>query len=228
MKMLTLIIKENSGDFAKEITSFLIDNYNAYSPCISGCCSKEMIDSVITVEIRGDGQLCLQKNYMLEGRKSFEITGSCKLRPNRFSNKDKVAVSENRAGGEILMLLGDEFIDCNSALSTNNISLNMIKAIRLIEANFKEQINLTSVSREVGMSKYHFCRHFKKATRKTFIEYLNEIRLGEAKKLLKLNNDSISSICFEVGYNDLTYFERVFKKWIGCNPSKYRKNRGKL
>jgi len=68
-----------------------------------------------------------------------------------------------------------------------------------------------------------FCRFFKKRTRKTYITFLNEVRIQEACSLLLKPDLNISEICFQTGFNNISNFNRQFKKITGFTPKGYRK-----
>lgn len=104
-----------------------------------------------------------------------------------------------------------------------NVSPNIEQTKTFIEENYNQPLSLQLLAKIACMSKYHFCRIFKKQVNMTYTTYLNTIRIKEAKRLLKTGLLSITEICFQIGYNDLTYFERVFKKSENCSPSSYRK-----
>lgn len=90
--------------------------------------------------------------------------------------------------------------------------------------NFHRDITLDEVSDIALMNKSAFCRYFKKATKKSFSQYLNEIRIGYACRLLQENEGiAISEIAFECGYNNLSNFNRQFKIITGYNPTTYLK-----
>ena len=91
-----------------------------------------------------------------------------------------------------------------------------------VTCNAYRNISLDDVVRHVGMNKSAFCTFFKQSIGKTFITYLNEYRIELACQLLKQENISISEICYHVGFTDIPYFNRVFKKHKGCSPSQYR------
>ncbi|MCD6262263.1 MAG: helix-turn-helix domain-containing protein [Deltaproteobacteria bacterium] len=97
------------------------------------------------------------------------------------------------------------------------------KAILYIEKNYMEPLTLDEVARESGMSKYHFSRFFKAKTGCSFSEYLNQKRVEAAKSLMQYHDMNITEVCFAVGFNDLSYFSRVFRKQEGVCPSSYRK-----
>ncbi|MDO6736577.1 AraC family transcriptional regulator [Wenyingzhuangia sp. 2_MG-2023] len=97
------------------------------------------------------------------------------------------------------------------------------EVINYIFTHFKDEISLIKVSEKVHMSTPAFCRYFKKRTQKTFTEYVNNLRIAQASKLLIETDMSISQICFECGYNSLSYFNRQFKKHKKIGPKEYKK-----
>ncbi|MDR2824038.1 MAG: AraC family transcriptional regulator [Prevotellaceae bacterium] len=98
--------------------------------------------------------------------------------------------------------------------------LNQIEIF--VICNAKRKISISEIARHVGMNKSAFCVFFKKAAGQTFISYLNAYRIELACKLLKESDLNISDICYEVGFEDFPYFNRVFKKIKRVTPSKYR------
>ena len=87
--------------------------------------------------------------------------------------------------------------------------------------NFNKPIQLNDVAAIAGMNPSAFSRYFKRIHRKTFSRYLIEIRIGYACKLLMENKTNISSICYQSGFNNLSNFNKQFKKIMKMNPSKY-------
>jgi two-component system response regulator YesN len=96
------------------------------------------------------------------------------------------------------------------------------KAKAYIEANYSRDISLDDVSRTVDISPYYFSKLFKEETGENFIEYLTNIRIDKAKKLLVKSDVSIKNICADTGYSDPNYFSRIFKKQVGVTPTEYR------
>jgi AraC-like DNA-binding protein len=97
------------------------------------------------------------------------------------------------------------------------------KALRFIEENLDQDISLNQISEESGMSRYHFARTFKSVTGSSFKTYHNRKRIEIAKKLLETRSMRITDVCFEVGFNDLSYFNRVFRRFVGMSPLTYQK-----
>jgi len=93
-----------------------------------------------------------------------------------------------------------------------------------VRSNFQSEIALEEVSRLANMTIPSFCRYFKKQTKKTFIEFVNEYRITHACKLISDGKLSISDIAFECGFNNFSHFNRQFKKFTQKTPSTYKKN----
>jgi len=96
------------------------------------------------------------------------------------------------------------------------------KAKSFIEDSYSKDISLDDVSRIVDISPYYFSKLFKEVTGENFIEYLTNIRIEKAKKLLQNRDVSIKNICVDTGYSDPNYFSRIFKKQVGVTPTEYR------
>lgn len=109
-------------------------------------------------------------------------------------------------------------------INGNNIRVGwkIKRAIVFMEQNYSNEISIEHISHAAFLSPYHFCRLFKKQTGTTCIKYLSNLRINKAKKMLKETDISITEICYEVGYNSLTHFERVFKYVVGMAPITYR------
>jgi len=96
------------------------------------------------------------------------------------------------------------------------------KAKAFILEHQGEDLTLAEVARAVNTSSFYFCKLFKKTTGINFTNYLSRVRIERAKNLLLNPSLRISEIGFEVGFQSLTHFNRVFKKIIGLSPTQYR------
>jgi len=96
------------------------------------------------------------------------------------------------------------------------------RAKEYIQQNQGEDISLGQVAKAVNTSTFYFCKLFKKATGVNFTEYVSRVRIEKAKNLLLNPNLRVSEIAYEVGFQSLTHFNRVFKKIIGQSPTDYR------
>jgi AraC-like DNA-binding protein len=91
-----------------------------------------------------------------------------------------------------------------------------------ITSHFKDKITLEEIASIANMTPTAFCKYFKKRTKKTFSNFVNEIRIGYACKLLMRKEVSISDVCFECGFNNVANFNRYFKKLTNMVPTEYK------
>lgn len=97
------------------------------------------------------------------------------------------------------------------------------KVIAHIQAHYRQPITLTELAGLLPMSEGHFCRFFKSMTGQTPIDYINSYRVRQAVVLLREPEHKISDIALDVGFGHISYFVRVFRKFMNCTPSQYRK-----
>jgi YesN/AraC family two-component response regulator len=88
--------------------------------------------------------------------------------------------------------------------------------------HYSENITLGKIASVAHLTTYAFCKYFKKHTRKTYLEFLNEVRINAAcKKIIAGNFDSIAAVAYATGYNNPITFNRVFRKVTGMSPTNY-------
>ncbi len=113
------------------------------------------------------------------------------------------------------------------SLSSQNELNNPLESKRMndvLQFTFKEsnrKIYILEVASKANLSPEAFCRYFKLRTRKTYTHFLNEVRISNACRLLQTTEANIQEICYQVGFNNLSHFNRVFKKVTGKTPKKY-------
>lgn len=98
------------------------------------------------------------------------------------------------------------------------------KVEEYINKNYSSDIRLQTLSDIVGMTPTAFSRFFKLRTGKTISEYIIDIRLGVASRLLVDSTMSISEVCYDCGFNNVSNFNRLFKRKKGCSPKSFREN----
>lgn len=96
------------------------------------------------------------------------------------------------------------------------------KVYQFVMDNYTKNPTLEEVAEIACMSHTAFCRFFKAHTNKTYIQFLNEVKIGNACKMLLDNDLSICEICFITGFNNTAHFNNQFKKIMGVTPSQYR------
>src|SRR5213596_1355013 len=102
------------------------------------------------------------------------------------------------------------------------------RAKQFIAQNQDGAICLASVAKAVNTSTFYFCKLFKRATRLTFTDYLARVRIEKAKTLLLDPNQRVSEVAYEVGFQSLTHFNRVFRGIVRQSPTSYRRSFSKL
>ena len=99
----------------------------------------------------------------------------------------------------------------------------MDKILKHVFDNFNKDIQLDEVSSMINMNKQAFCRYFKNRTQKTFITFVNEVRIGHACKLMAEGEDFIATRAYSCGFNSLSNFNKFFKQIKGVTPREYKK-----
>ena len=112
----------------------------------------------------------------------------------------------------------------NSDSQLNFNSRRIEKAYDYMNKNFDKPVALGDIAKLVNMTEVSFSRFIKKRTGITFIDSLNEIRLGHASRILIDTTNSISEVSYSCGFNNISNFNRLFKKKKGCTPKEFREN----
>lgn len=115
--------------------------------------------------------------------------------------------------------------ECNYDLTFDEMRMQRIN--QFVYDHFMEPITITDVAGVANMTETSFCRYFKTRTLKTFIRFLNEVRITYSCKLLNDVQCSISDACFESGFNSLSYFNRQFKTIMKMSPMQYKQWKNK-
>jgi AraC-like DNA-binding protein len=106
----------------------------------------------------------------------------------------------------------------------NRKALDRMKLVlKHVENHYAERITIAEIADIAGFSESHFMRYFRDTMGTSFIDYLNDYRLTMASRLLQASDASILEIAEEVGFENLSYFNRAFKKRYGMTPTQYRK-----
>lgn len=117
----------------------------------------------------------------------------------------------------------DKFIlkeDTASSSLKNKIDI-IKRSLNYIQTNYTKKIYIEDLAKEVSMNPQYFCRFFKANTGKTIVDFINQYRIEQAAKLIKMEDKKISDVCFEVGFDNFSYFIKKFKEYKNCTPSKY-------
>ena len=147
-----------------------------------------------------------------------------KLREAYFATK-VVSPAQQKAALKMLTIFSQHLAMMSNQvfIQQENAEPPVIKKAReYIQEHQGEKLSLGQVARAVNMSTFYFCKTFKKVTGINFTDYLSRVRIEKSKNLLLNPNLRVSEIAFEVGFQSLTHFNRVFKKILGQSPTDYR------
>ena len=203
------------------------------------CTSKEIRE--ITIQFHKDllDEKFLRRNQLSFIRNMLERSGRGILFSKQTTEQIMPRLmSLNQKQGfdsvlELLSILHDLSISRNmhslSDATFNNVefsynSRRIGKVIDYMNQNFHKSVSLTEVAKLTNMTDVSFSRFFKTRTGITFMDSLLEMRLGHASRLLIDTTESISEVAYDCGFNNISNFNRLFKKKKGCTPKEFREN----
>ena len=105
----------------------------------------------------------------------------------------------------------------------NHQDAKIIRIQNWIEKNFSNNVSIENLAKKAGMSPRNFNRRFKSATGESAVKYLQQMRIEAAKKELENGKLSFDEISFKVGYENVSFFRRIFKQGTGLSPAAYQK-----
>lgn len=171
---------------------------------------------------RSDGKFILKcyselVQILQFGMKSFGIT----IFPDYLKQYKKMKTYEEMF--ECLVLGVEEEYRAYIKNKKDAVSVPIRDAKQYIYDHFSQNITLESVSEQIGFNPTYFSTLFKKETGENFLEYVTELRIQKAKHYLMQTDYDVAEIASSVGYGDLKYFSKLFKKNTGLSPSEFRK-----
>ena len=204
-------------------------------------CKSEEIKE-ITIQWHKDlfDEKFLRRNQLSFIRKMFELAAKGIL----FSKEDvqtiypRIITLHQKTGFDSVMALINILHDLsisrnlrtlseasfNSEMQFNFNSRRIEKAFEYMNKNYDKQITLKDMAKLVNMTEVSFSRFIKKRTGISFIDSLNEIRLGHASRILIDTTNSIAEVSYCCGFNNISNFNRLFKKKKSCTPKEFREN----
>ncbi|WP_138416014.1 helix-turn-helix domain-containing protein [Aquibacillus sediminis] len=123
------------------------------------------------------------------------------------------------------VLMANEYCDLVTSFSTEGYSQIVKKAVNYIQLHLGEALTLKYIAEQIHVNPSHLSRKFKQDTNMTITDFIHQKRVEEAKLYLRRGAASITDIAFMLGFNDLNYFTKVFKKWTNLTPTQYIKTK---
>lgn len=184
--------------------------------------SQEFIDSFLQLnEFSNVSGLLAASSRGLFFQKALTMYRSLEVLPE-LSGIEKVAslltILQNLTTQKCIRLSSEYFNPVKGEETENRIN----KVCQYVQKNASKNITLGQVAGLIHLSRSAFSKFFKRATGKTFSDYVNDIRIGNACRVLTESDKAISDIAHETGFESLTYFNRVFLKKKGSTPRKFR------
>lgn len=183
-------------------------------------------DRIPNDPLRSRKNLAFVRNTIL--RKAVERGGVHPLYIDSLSEKFAIQIEKTTSVQELSSLLKQMNIDyCETVnrLSLNSYSYSIRKAIEYIRLHLADELNLEILSSITKKNGFEFSRQFKEETGHSLTEYINQARMQLANQLLDNEKLSITDIAYLVGFNDVNYFIKVFKKQYQTTPLQYRKHK---
>jgi len=194
--------------------------------------AKEILNSILgTILFHNPGELHLLKARMVEllsilGRAAVE--GGVEINLILEKNLDYitkiVAINNQEDLCAWISNALNEFINMVYSSQDARKITQIRPALNFIDANFDKQISLADIAKASHLSVSRLAHVFKEQMNITIIDYLTSVRIERAKQLLLATSQSCTEICFQVGYNNQSYFTRTFKELAGMSPRQFREN----
>jgi YesN/AraC family two-component response regulator len=188
--------------------------------------NRELSARVPNDPLRSGKNIAFVLNTLL--RKASEKGGLHPIDIHSISGKYAVQIEQTTTIHQLSDLIKKmrlEYCKAVRKLSLKNFNYLTQKAIEHIRKNLDGDLSLEAISNAINVSPYELSRQFKKETKQGITEYINIQRVNEAVYIMENQNISITEAAYMVGFNDVNYFTKVFKKLKGMTPSEYRKNK---
>ncbi len=231
------------GDHVDEIDDLelvLIGPSLSHAWFTHNCRSAEIKE--VTIQFHKDlfDEKFLLRNQLSFIRKMFEISGRGILfsKETIESIYPRITTLHQKTGFDSVMALINILHDLSTSRNIRTLSESSFnsevqfsynsrrieKAFEYMNKNYDKQISLGDMAKLVNMTEVSFSRFIKKRTGISFIDSLNEIRLGHASRILIDTTNSVAEVSYSCGFNNISNFNRLFKKKKGCTPKEFREN----
>jgi AraC-like DNA-binding protein/ligand-binding sensor protein len=201
--------------------------------CFAGLC-----DSAVPVRLGEQlvgllqtGQIMLQKPTETRFKKLIDeldrlgVTYDRQLLHDAWFKTPVLGKREYQATVELLRCFGEQLSAATNQLAlrqANSEPPSIVRAKQFIQEHLGEPLSLGQVAKAVNMSRFYFCKTFRKITGLNFTDYVSRLRVERSKQLLLNPHLRVSEIAYEVGFQSLTHFNRVFRRVVGKSPTDYR------
>ncbi len=139
---------------------------------------------------------------------------------------ERLFMENNPSEGGYDHLNTEESLQEPTALSDDRRYKNIVvrQAYQYVASHVDDKVSLTKISDTLGISKNYFCSLFKQETGENFLSFVSRMKIQRAKMLLREENWRVYEVCDYLGYSDVTYFTKLFKKYVHMSPNEYKKS----
>jgi AraC-like DNA-binding protein len=201
--------------------------YGIHESAVGVKIGKEIVAYLQTGQVFFKAPKPEQTSRMLDQVKALGLNVSRREVEQQYNETPVVEPGEYQATIRLLQFFADQLgVLANQILLQQKDSepAQITRARQYIEANSHEDLSLAIVAKHAGMSPFYFCKMFRKVTGVHFARYVSCVRVERAKNLLLNPNYRVSEIAFEIGFQSLTHFNRIFKNIAGQSPTEYRRH----
>lgn len=189
----------------------------------------QMLESFLGLDFLNRPEMQIIKELFIKADRGIQFHGRTQQKAKKISQKILKLEGFSRLLGllDLLYLLAtsDEYTLITHDSFHPNVKIIELERIQIVYdyilKNYKDNVNLEDASKLISMTKSSFCKFLKKHAKKTFSEIVNSIRIDHACELIIETNNNISTIAFESGFNDISYFSRSFTKQMHISPKAY-------
>ncbi len=223
-----------------QITDYEEDDLVMFGSNLPHGFTTDMYCSQVVIQMTEDfmGQVFIEKpelhavkNLFARAKQGLEFNGNIKNQAINIIDKlliSKKGIPQLLQLLELLHVLADAknvkaICSEEYSLDLNENQLGRIKVVYgHVMKNFKEEVSIKEIADKLNISEAAFYKFIKKQTKKTYTQIINEFRINHASKLLMTSDKPISQICFESGYNNISYFNRKFKEVLKQTPLDFK------
>jgi AraC-like DNA-binding protein len=201
-------------------------SYGIHESAVGVKIGKEIVAYLQTGQVFFKAPKPEQTNRVLNQVKALGLNVSRREVEQQYNETPVVQPDEYQATIRLLQFFADQLgVLANQILLQQKDAepAQITRARQYIETNSQEDLSLALVARHAGMSSFYFCKMFRKVTGVHFARYVSCVRVEKAKNLLLNPNYRVSEIAFEIGFQSLTHFNRIFKTIAGQSPTEYRR-----
>jgi AraC family transcriptional regulator len=188
--------------------------------CVSFHYTPQFMEGVLAA-VPGARRLAFNKAHLAPSLRLASLVAGAEAARDGGNAAEFEEIALGLAGAAVETLTGNHKPKAASDAEERRIA----KAVRRIEATAEEPLSLGDLAEGAGLSPYHFLRGFRRVAGMTPYQFVLRTRLNRAAVRLRTSSDTVSAIAFDAGFNDLSTFNRRFRRVMGQTPSAYRTRR---